>query len=364
MNLSRRGKLASLLICLCILLYLGAYADVWSSLEEYSPVSFAEDPILVVLNSTFASAENPIREFYNNSSLGAFTPQDPSLPFCNITPPNLVGPIKVWMDEPSMQVLEKLYPDLEDGGHGQPKFCKARHRVAIIIPYRDRDTHLRIFLHNLHSFLRKQELDYGIFVVEQIGNQTFNRAKLMNVGFVESLKLYDWQCFIFHDVDLLPEDDRNLYTCPEQPRHMSVAIDKFKYQLPYKSIFGGISAMTRQQVEKINGFSNDYWGWGGEDDDLSSRVSVNGYKILRYPNEVARYKMVKHTQEKSNPVNACRYTLMRRTRMRFRYDGLSNLNYKVIKAERRHLYTNINVDLLEAESRERLHKEKKIFQKC
>lgn len=52
----------------------------------------------------------------------------------------------------------------------------------------------------------------------------------MNVGFVEALKLYNYDCFIFHDVDLLPEDDRNLYTCPEQPRHMSVAVDVLKYK--------------------------------------------------------------------------------------------------------------------------------------
>ena len=45
---------------------------------------------------------------------------------------------------------------------------------------------------------------------------------MFNVGFVEAMKAYDWDCFIFHDVDLLPEDDRNLYTCPDQPRHMSV----------------------------------------------------------------------------------------------------------------------------------------------
>jgi len=53
---------------------------------------------------------------------------------------------------------------------------------------------------------------------------------LMNVGYVEALKERTFDCFIFHDVDLLPEDDRNLYTCPEQPRHMSVAVDKFKYR--------------------------------------------------------------------------------------------------------------------------------------
>jgi hypothetical protein len=65
---------------------------------------------------------------------------------------------------------------------------------------------------------------------QKVGNGKFNRAKLMNIGFLEALKQNDYQCFIFHDVDLIPEDDRNLYTCPEQPRHMSVAIDKFGYR--------------------------------------------------------------------------------------------------------------------------------------
>lgn len=52
----------------------------------------------------------------------------------------------------------------------------------------------------------------------------------MNVGFKEALLQYDYQCFIFHDVDLIPEDDRNLYTCPDQPRHMSVAVDTMSYR--------------------------------------------------------------------------------------------------------------------------------------
>ncbi|TMS38239.1 hypothetical protein L596_005006 [Steinernema carpocapsae] len=99
------------------------------------------------------------------------------------------------------------------GGHWKPEICKARQRVAIIVPFRNRENHLPIFLQNLHPLLQKQQLDYTIFVVEQIKNQKFNRAKLMNVGFVEARKLYDWQCYIFHDVDLIPENDKNMYTC-------------------------------------------------------------------------------------------------------------------------------------------------------
>ncbi|KAK6058752.1 N-acetyllactosaminide 3-alpha-galactosyltransferase [Cooperia oncophora] len=275
-----------------------------------------------------------------------------SLESCPMTPPRLVGPIRVWMDAPTFSALEKLYPHLENGGHGQPKDCRARHRVAIVVPYRDRESHLRIMLHNLHSFLAKQQLDYAIIVVEQIPNQTFNRAKLMNVGFVEGMKLYPWQCFIFHDVDLLPEDDRNLYSCPTIPRHMSVAVDKFNYQLPYRSIFGGISAMTVEQLHSINGFSNRYWGWGGEDDDLADRVSTIGYKIARYPAEIARYKMIKHAhEEKSNPVNSCRYKLMAHTKKDWKSDGLNSLNYKILKVELLPLYTHILVDLLENDER-------------
>ena len=68
----------------------------------------------------------------------------------------------------------------------------------------------------------------------------FNRAMLMNIGFNEARRLYDYDCYVFHDVDLLPEDDRNVYSCPDQPRHMSVAIDSKNYQQvahPFESSF-------------------------------------------------------------------------------------------------------------------------------
>lgn len=139
-----------------------------------------------------------------------------------------------------LTVLEhRLGPYLRPGGWFKPKNCIAKDRVAIVIPYRDRPMHLPVFLANIHPFLQKQQIEYGIFLVEQVTEGLFNRAALMNIGYVEALKMSDWDCFIFHDVDLLPMDDRNLYTCPDQPRHMSVAVDTmgFKLVLYFRLVF-------------------------------------------------------------------------------------------------------------------------------
>ena len=32
-----------------------------------------------------------------------------------------------------------------------------------------------------------------------------------------------------------------------------------------------------------------YWGWGGEDADMSARVRNAGLKIIRYPENISRY---------------------------------------------------------------------------
>ena len=47
--------------------------------------------------------------------------------------------------------------------------------------------------------------------------------------------------------------------------------------------------MTPDQLTKVNGFSNQYWGWGGEDDDMFKRIDANKFKITRYKPTIARY---------------------------------------------------------------------------
>ena len=72
-------------------------------------------------------------------------------------------------------------------------------------------------------------------------------------------------------------------------------------RLPYRDIFGGVSALTKDQMIKVNGFSNEFWGWGGEDDDMSNRVKFHGYRITRYRGEIGRYHMLKHKKDAPNP---------------------------------------------------------------
>lgn len=53
-------------------------------------------------------------------------------------------------------------------GVWSPVECLPKERLALILPYRNRDEHLRIFLNHMHPFLRHQQLMYTIFVVEQV----------------------------------------------------------------------------------------------------------------------------------------------------------------------------------------------------
>lgn len=45
-------------------------------------------------------------------------------------------------------------------------------QVAIIIPFRHRENHLKYWLHYLHPILRRQRIDYGIYIINQVGLNT------------------------------------------------------------------------------------------------------------------------------------------------------------------------------------------------
>lgn len=283
------------------------------------------------------------------------------LQFLTAAPQNLNTPtpkVKCPEESPLLQGAVKLsfesslkLKDVESDnkrvtrGEYEPADCTARQSVAILIPHRSREKHLLYLLHHLHPFLQRQQLHYAIYVIQQAGDATFNRAKLLNVGYLEALKDYSWDCFIFHDVDLVPENDHNLYVCDNQPKHLVVGRNATGYKLRYKGYFGGVTAMTKEQFHQVNGFSNIYWGWGGEDDDLRIRVELQKMKIVRPPADVARYTMVFHKRDSGNQINKDRMRLLGRTPQVWRKDGLNSCTYKTLSVERMPLYVNVTVNI-------------------
>ncbi|KAE8290771.1 Beta-1,4-galactosyltransferase 2 [Larimichthys crocea] len=245
----------------------------------------------------------------------------------------------------TMERVQKENPNVTEGGRYTPPDCRPRWKVAIIIPFRHRENHLKYWLHYLHPILRRQKIDYGIYIINQLGEDTFNRAKLLNVGYTEALKDAEYDCFIFSDVDLIPMDDRNLYHCYDQPRHFAIAMDKFGFRLPYAGYFGGVSGLSKKQFLKINGFPNEYWGWGGEDDDIYNRITLNGMKVSRPDVRIGRYRMIKHERDKHNEPNPQRFNKIQNTKNTMKKDGISSLTYRVLQVKRYPLYTNISVEI-------------------
>jgi hypothetical protein len=65
---------------------------------------------------------------------------------------------------------ERFLEGLDAGGHWAPSSCRPREKVAIVVPYRNRAKHLSVFLPYMHSFLQHQNLEYQIFVIEQVSS--------------------------------------------------------------------------------------------------------------------------------------------------------------------------------------------------
>ena len=145
-------------------------------------------------------------------------------------------------------------------------------RLAVIVPYRNRKKQLEKFIDHTSKYLSNREFEYYIIVVEQYDDKEFNRGKLLNIGFKEAVKR---RCdyVVFHDVDMLPE--KVDYSYSDIPIHLATD------NLPFEHYFGGITLFPIDLFERINGFSNVYWGWGFEDDDLRYRCIKNDIPLVQ-----------------------------------------------------------------------------------
>jgi beta-1,4-galactosyltransferase 1 len=155
-------------------------------------------------------------------------------------------------------------------------------KLCVVIPYRDRQMHLEVLLPRLAENLQKSGIDHQILVVEQEDGKKFNRGMVKNVGGKWAIDNgFDYMCF--HDVDMIPVEGRVDYNYENFAVHLAVEVEQFGYQLAYNNFFGGVVLITSEDFTKSNGYSNDYWSWGAEDDDFYTRCICAGVSVKRKP---------------------------------------------------------------------------------
>ena len=156
-------------------------------------------------------------------------------------------------------------------------------KLGVCVPYRNREEHLKEFIPTIGKFLEERGIDYHIYFGHQVDDKLFNRGAMKNIA---AKHAFEEGCdyIVWHDIDMIPEDGCDYSLPKENPIHIATNISQMNYELKYEEYFGGAILFTKEQVEKTNGYSNDYWDWGMEDDDLFWRCHLEGYSNQKYMN--------------------------------------------------------------------------------
>jgi SAM-dependent methyltransferase len=221
---------------------------------------------------------------------------------------------------------------VREGSAALGALAKGEERLAVLVPYRDREMHLKILVPHLTRHLKRAGIPHTLYVVEQADDRPFIRGKLFNIGYRLTADEADY--WLQHDVDMICYRDVD-YGYPSGPTHLAGAVSQFGYRLPYPSYFGGVTTFNRADFERVNGFSNEYASWGSEDDDILMRVHRTGLQEQR---RAGRFESLWHPpcgDVKILVQNNARLREMSEGRVDWRGDGLTNLRFQLLSRQTR-----------------------------
>jgi len=220
----------------------------------------------------------------------------------------------------------------------------------IIIPYRNRKEHLDLFIKDVIPLFEKYLKPFKLVIVEQDEGKLFNRGMLLNIGFNEYKDKSKF--FLSHDVDIYPNEKciKELYTKQEENNIVGIYTSQC-------NTLGGIIKFTSNHFQKLNGFPNNFWGWGVEDKALQNRVEYmkiqvnknilsnnsNRFDYFNIKNDVNDRHMDKFFNDKTHFEYDIFNTLIDSIKIKYiMHSGLNNLDYKIISRET----INENVEII------------------
>jgi SAM-dependent methyltransferase len=197
------------------------------------------------------------------------------------------------------------------------------YELLVIVPYRDRRQHLERFAPHMERFLAG--MSWKLVVIEQTAGSPFNRGKLINVGYAEYGACSGY--LVMHDVDMLPQDESADYTPADRPVHLAGRASQFHGWPPAPQYVGGVLMLAGEQYRQVNGFSNEFWGYGREDDEFGLRLRRAGLGWIRRP---GRYLSLPHARGGIAPLCLRRYRHSQHSPDYWQQDGLNFLRYNVL----------------------------------
>jgi len=230
-----------------------------------------------------------------------------------------------------------------------------QYNTIILIPYRQRESHLEYYIKNTVPLLRKHLPNSKVVVIEQGNTKLFNRGKILHVGFKEYQ--HKTQYFITHDVDMNPTEKTIIeYYLPD----INDNIVKGILTSPCNTL-GGIIKISSKNMHQINGFPNDIWGWGAEDKALQNRTEFFNikketillhYKKIRDDEYFKTFDDINDRQAKNHTKNYrlhyCNFKnyCIKKKQQLILESGLNNIEYTILERKNLNDYVElIKVDI-------------------
>jgi hypothetical protein len=210
---------------------------------------------------------------------------------------------------------------------------KQSEKIAILIPFRESDKDNKVRTKHLERFInhfKELKLRVKIYVIEQSDDgRKFNRGALLNIG-AEMAKKDGCDSIILHDLDILQGPSLIPYYAvyPVNPVHIAWGISKYTYH----RFLGGVLSISMKDFDKVNGYPNEFWGWGGEDDALRNRLIRIGKKFIRPTvKDIAEEQEHPHAGDVPSLVNENKRKQVIEDYGKWRKDGLNSNHFKVIE---------------------------------
>jgi len=148
--------------------------------------------------------------------------------------------------------------------------------LLIVVPYRNREEHLKGFLENSPRYFNEQNFTYDILICELDQQGDWNAGLSCNslINFISSERQYKY--LYIHHVDIWPTSGQWEFPLDKQVFH-----NLGDY---------GSCLMKMDDFLAVGGYSNSFWGWGGEDNDLFNKFRHKGFNVIDKNDSSVKYE--------------------------------------------------------------------------